>query len=658
MQESTLAAETPPTHYYYEDEPVEMTLDQSRISMSFSAPHQFMKSNTAWWSTMGIKSEEPLGRPDVTMMHLQQPQSGAEAMDEQIERILANPNVQFSSPVFTTSNGEWVTPSQKILVRLVDTLAIDAASIFEELAPNSQIEQSRFAGMAGAFVLQSSARNGFVVLAEANRLAVDSRIDWAEPDMTFSAKGALVPNDALYPDLWGMNNTGQFGENPGEDMRCEQAWDITLGDTSVRILMLETGVELTHPDLNVIPGFDFTPGVPGDGGPVLQCDNHGTMMAGCITAKINNSIGVVGVAPRCVILPARIGISLGPPCDNSWTGNLSWTASALSWGLSQGARVSDNPNVYGQPDPSIAAAYATTKAGGMVHFAPAGDGSRGVVEYPAVYSTVNAVSGLAPSGALATISSFGTGLDLSAPGQTIESTDRAGFEGYVSGNYTFMNGTSLSCSYAAAVAALIISRNPTATPNLVERRMYCTARDLGVPGYDTVYGYGCVDAYAAVATLITDGDGDGDGLEDMCDNCPGVANAGQEDLDQDLVGDACDNCIDTDGDGFGNPGYPMATCAIDNCPGVSNPGQEDANHDGIGDACCCIAKTGNVDCDAGDGCDISDLSALIDNLYIAFTPLCCPTEANVDGQTGIDISDLSALIDYLYISFAPPAVCQ
>lgn len=75
---------------------------------------------------------------------------------------------------------------------------------------------------------------------------------------------------------------------------------------------------------------------------------------------------------------------------------------------------------------------------------------------------------------------------------------------------------------------------------------------------------------------------------------------------------------------------------------------------------CCRGATGNVDCDAGDGCDISDLSALIDFLYITFTPLCCDKEANIDGdpQGGIDISDLSALIDYLYISFAAPSGCQ
>ena len=73
---------------------------------------------------------------------------------------------------------------------------------------------------------------------------------------------------------------------------------------------------------------------------------------------------------------------------------------------------------------------------------------------------------------------------------------------------------------------------------------------------------------------------------------------------------------------------------------------------------CCAGVTGNVDCDPGNGIDISDLSALIDNLYISFTPLCCTEAANTDGQPGIDISDLSALIDYLYINFTPTAPCM
>lgn len=88
----------------------------------------------------------------------------------------------------------------------------------------------------------------------------------------------------------------------------------------------------------------------------------------------------------------------------------------------------------------------------------------------------------------------------------------------------------------------------------------------------------------------------------------------------------------------------------------------DLNHDGYPDECvttpCCVGLSGNIDCSDGDGVDISDLSALIDYLYISFAPQCCPEEANTDGQPGTDIADLAALIDYLYVSFTPLAPCQ
>lgn len=195
-------------------------------------------------------------------------------------------------------------------------------------------------------------------------------------------------------------------------------------------------------------------------------------------------------------------------------------------------------------------------------------------------------------------------------------------------------------------------------------------------------------------------DSDGDGIFDGLDNCPGAYNPGQEDVDQDRLGDICDFCPadplndpdgdqvcqsadncpnvtnpgqeDADNDGSGDvcdpcPVDPLndadldGVCGnIDNCPTVSNPGQADANNDGTGDACCCLVTTGNIDCDPTDGADISDLTALIDNLYISLAPLCCQKEANLDGSPdgNIDISDLTALIDYLYISFTLPAACQ
>ena len=98
---------------------------------------------------------------------------------------------------------------------------------------------------------------------------------------------------------------------------------------------------------------------------------------------------------------------------------------------------------------------------------------------------------------------------------------------------------------------------------------------------------------AGTATILADMPGpppppvdtDGDGVFDSVDNCPNVPNPNQANADSDAFGDACDTCTDTDGDGFGNPGFPNNTCADDNCPAISNPSQADNDGDGAGDAC-------------------------------------------------------------------------
>ena len=110
-------------------------------------------------------------------------------------------------------------------------------------------------------------------------------------------------------------------------------------------------------------------------------------------------------------------------------------------------------------------------------------------------------------------------------------------------------------------------------------------------------------------------DADGDGIGDACDNCVSVANTAQTDSDGDKIGDACDPCTDTDGDGFGNPGFPGNVCPLDNCPKVPNPFQEDSDGDGKGDAC------DKCPLDAHDDADGDGICANADN---------CPTVANPD----------------------------
>ncbi len=106
-------------------------------------------------------------------------------------------------------------------------------------------------------------------------------------------------------------------------------------------------------------------------------------------------------------------------------------------------------------------------------------------------------------------------------------------------------------------------------------------------------------------------DDDSDGVGDVCDNCFSTYNPDQLDADNDGTGDLCDTCTDTDGDGYGNPGYPENTCPDDNCPYAYNPGQEDTNFDGAGDACSgCADIDGN-----GVGPDIADLVYLVDYMF-------------------------------------------
>lgn len=152
-------------------------------------------------------------------------------------------------------------------------------------------------------------------------------------------------------------------------------------------------------------------------------------------------------------------------------------------------------------------------------------------------------------------------------------------------------------------------------------------------------------------------DGDDDGVGDDCDNCPESANSLQVDTDDDGVGDACDRCpgyddsVDNDEDGIPD--------SCDNCTSAYNPGQEDSNGDGTGDACCCIGLRGNTNCSELENPDISDITRLIDALYLHGAPFCCPAEADCNDSGGDpDISDITALIDYLYLEHNPLAACH
>jgi len=127
-------------------------------------------------------------------------------------------------------------------------------------------------------------------------------------------------------------------------------------------------------------------------------------------------------------------------------------------------------------------------------------------------------------------------------------------------------------------------------------------------------------------------DGDYDGVGDVCDNCLTTANTDQADTDSDGIGDVCDVCTDSDGDGYGDPGFALNECPEDNCPYMANPDQTDIDNDGVGDTC--------------DWCIDSDHDGFSDPGYPS--PYCdpdnCPDVYNPQ-QADIDGDNLGALCD-------------
>ncbi len=205
--------------------------------------------------------------------------------------------------------------------------------------------------------------------------------------------------------------------------------------------------------------------------------------------------GVNSISARCFISTNASG---------NWNASYSWTADALNWGETQGVKVSNNSNGYGGTSAAIATAYTNTKANGMVHFSSAGNDGIGSMGYPANLSNVNGIAASDRNGNRASFSQYGPGLAFTAPGADIRLPDRTGAPGYNGSDVASMYGTSFASPYTAGVAALILSVDPNLTAAAVETILQQSCVDMGTAGYDTGYGWGHVNAKAAVDLATTD----------------------------------------------------------------------------------------------------------------------------------------------------------
>lgn len=442
-------------------------------------------------------------------------------------RALSSKTNGVVTPVFFDKYGKHLVFKPSLIVQFNAGVSDDTAQQILSNVPGATFKREF---ISGQYRVEAPVTDGYGAIDLANNLAENPLVKFAVPPATFSGKRAFTPNDPYFEHQWALSSATTFpsGWGPRLSMRVTRAWDIVTAGSAVAILILEDGIQPDHPDLPIANGKGFLPFnnngviIYGTGNPLTRFDIHGTVMAGVIGATMDNAKGIAGVASGARIFSARAHAgSFGAEITTEDTA----VSEALTWGFANGARVSNNSNTYGFESPIIDQAYEFTKLSGIVHFCASGNGGGTTVEYPGALETVNAVTNIFPNGAHAG-GSTGDDIDFSAPGYYSIGTDRTGlndgFQGDFGeilsgdGNYVLFqgtfHGTSFASAYAAGVAALLQTQHPEWLPAQIELALQQTALDLVEPpgttpdrvGWDDRWGWGLIDAFAAVSTEILD----------------------------------------------------------------------------------------------------------------------------------------------------------
>lgn len=391
----------------------------------------------------------------------------------------------------------------------------------------------------------------------------------------------------------------------------------------VDIAIIDTGIDIDHPDLNVYKYASCT-GNPSSGScaegdsSANDIEGHGSHVAGT-AAAIDNTSGVVGVAPG-----ARLwAVKVFPDQGQAWASILIAGIDYVTANASE-IEVANMSLGFDGTVTSVNTAVSNSVAAGIVYTVSAGNEAQDVANVsPAGNPDVITVSALAdfdgqPGGqgsggwsygapasctenvddSFACFSNYGTGVDIMAPGVDILST-------YKDGGTASLHGTSMSSPHAAGAAAIYILENPGSTPAQVKAGLMAAGNTAPC---DTPSGI-CTDDPDGIQEpllRLSCSDDDGDGVCDAVDNCPVTSNPGQADADGDGVGDVCDNCIatpnssqlDADSDGVGD--------VCDNCINTSNTDQLDSDGDGIGDVCDSCPTVDDFSTTDSDGDGLTD----------------------------------------------------
>jgi subtilase family protein len=306
----------------------------------------------------------------------------------------------------------------------------------------------------------------------AAQLMASSEWEYVHPDwICYPIK---TPDDPLFGNQWHHAT-----------IQSELAWDL-ISSASGRIASwTDTGVDLNHPDLaaSLLPGYNAVDQLTQQqGGDLQDINGHGTLTGGTIGAIGNNGIGVAGASWDIKLLPVRVSnISSGGAY-------LSDLENGARWAVENGA-TTISASYSGVENASIQTTGAYVRSLGGLYFYAAGNSSANHSTFD--WADVVVVGATDQADTLASFSSYGTAVDLTAPGVGIWTTQ-------LGGGFNSFSGTSLSTPLANGVAAMLWAANPYLDTFEVESRLYQACDDLGAPGEDTTYGWGRTNMNNAV----------------------------------------------------------------------------------------------------------------------------------------------------------------
>ena len=300
-------------------------------------------------------------------------------------------------------------------------------------------------------------------------LSKHSSVEYVEKDWMFEP--AIIPNDPEFSKQWHLSM-----------INAPTAWDTSTGSSSLPVAILDTGVDPNHPDLagKLVSGYNFY----NNNNDWSDVCGHGTKVAGSAAAITNNAAGVAGVTWDNPIIPIKITDS------NCW-GYYYTMIKGIIHAADNGARAANiSFIIFNGNALTDAAKYMYDKGGWVV----AAGGNTGKFEDYSDNPYIISVGATSSSDTVTSFSSYGPYIDLTAPGSAIYTTSNGGSYGYAS-------GTSFSSPITAGLVSLLFSANPSLTPSQVFDILKTTSVDLGTPGYDQNYGWGRIDAAAAMSQI-------------------------------------------------------------------------------------------------------------------------------------------------------------